>query len=192
MKRAPLVVVLSLGILLSRTALAEVTEGGAEVGFAQRWLYRVPIELGTVSASFAIRTPSLSFSFPFGIEWGKTLEGLSVFQGRAGFLLEGVVGRLRLGFGTGVGGIAIARVTTSESFNAVFLDVVGRVSVDLARFGAPRPLARSRSFPALPAEGEVPIDGEDATARSAFFVATEFRANTAQVWGPSISLGARY
>lgn len=181
MKRATLVTALSLVLLWSSTSQAAATEGGVEVGFAQRWLYRVPIELGTLSAGFAIRTPGLSYSFPLGIEWGRTLEGLSVLQGRLGFLLEGIVGRLRLGFGTGVGGLTISRVTSSGSFDAAFLDMVGRVSVDLAPFGDTRTI-----------DGGGTVDGEHATTRSALFVATEFRANTAQVFGPSLSVGVRY
>jgi len=181
LKRATLVAALSLGLLWPSASQAAVTEGGVEVGFAQRWLYRVPIELGTLTGAIAVRTPGLSFSFPVGLEWGRTLEGLSVFQGHLGFLLEGVVGRLRLGLGTGVGGLTISRVTSSGSFDAGFFDVVGRVSVDLVPFGEPRRI-----------DGEGPIDGETPTSSSAFFVATEFRANTAQVFGPSLSLGVRY
>ena len=174
-KRIAITAVMSFGLLWPGTSSADAPEAGAEVGFSQRALYRVPIELVSLTGLIGGQGTHLAYGLPFGVEWGKTLEGLTVFQARLGFLLEYVAGRVRVGGGTGIGGLSIWRATNSNTLGAVFADVTVRVSADVVRFGAPRDSGETRD-----------------TARSALFVASEMRVNTAQVWGPSVSFGIRY
>jgi hypothetical protein len=167
--------VLSLALLGPRTSSADAPEVGAELGFSQRALYRVPIELVSFGGFFGGQSPHVAYGLPFGVEWGKTFEGLTVFQGRLGLLVEGIVGRARFGGGLGVGGLSIARATNSNSLGAMFIDTTFRISADIVRFGASRSTSEDELF-----------------ARPALFVASELRVNTAQVWGPSLTFGVRY
>lgn len=180
MKRVALAAVLSLGLLWPSMSSADAPEAAFEVGFSQRALYRVPIEMVSFAGLIGGQGTHIAYGLPFGVEWGKTLEGLSVLQGRLGFLLEYIAGRVRVGGGTGIGVLTIWRATNANTLGALFADVTVRVSADVFRFGSQRP------------SGEDEDTARSDTARSALFVASEIRANTAQVWGPSISFGARF
>jgi len=111
-----------------------------------------------------------------GVEIGRTLEGLTVVQFGFKVLLEAIEGRTRFGFGVGIGGLVIPRVSQpTGDLAASFWDFTARLSVDLVRFG------RSHA------------DADEApTSRSALLVAFEFRGNTTGVWGPTLLVGVRY
>ncbi len=163
-------------LVAARSTQAATQEFTADVGFAQRALYRVPIELGSLRMTFGARGTHLAGGFRTGMDAGRTLEGLTIFQGHAGFVLEYVVGRARFGFGGGVGILSIARATRGDALTALFLEGTLRIAVDVLRFGPPRPVA----------------DDNADTTRPALFLAAELELNSAQVWGPSLAFGVRY
>ncbi|HEX7601752.1 MAG TPA: hypothetical protein VF316_09110 [Polyangiaceae bacterium] len=174
MRRVAFATALLPALLWPCLSWADVPEVGGELGFSQRSLYLVPIELGSFTVALGGRTSRVAYTVPLGVDWGGTLEGLRVIQGRLGFLVEAIVGRARFGGGLGVGFLAISRVTRVDSFNQPYAEAVLRTSADIVRFGEPRVLRDGR------------------TTRAAFYVASELRVNTALVWGPSLFLGVRY
>lgn len=175
MKRAAFAMTLSMGLLGAGTAAADTPEVAVEAGFSHRALYRVPIEMVSFAGMFGGQGEHVSYGLSFGFEWGKTLEGLTVMQGRLGLIVEWVEGRARLGGGFGLGGVTIARATNTNSLGVLFIEGVLRASADLVYFGARRDN----------------VDGK-ITARPALLLAAELRTNTARVWGPSLLLGVRY
>lgn len=175
MKRALVGAVAVAALLVSRSSSATL-EAEGDVGFGQRSLYGVPIELVALRATLEGRTPHVAGGARFGFEAGQTLQGLTVLQGSIGFLVEYVVGRARFGIGGGIGILSIPRATRGDPLSAAFVEGTLRISVDLVHFGPSRLLR---------------LDAPEET-RPALFLASELVLNSARVWGPSVLLGVRY
>ncbi len=174
--RCPVSALVLLGLLLvGRSALAAVTEVEGTAAFSQRFLYRVPVELGTLTIAPGVRYTALTVSFPITFDGGSTLEGLSVYGARMGVALEHVLGRVRIGYGVSTGGLFVGRATGGRFFAGVW-DFMVRATFDIARFGTPRVIAP---------------DG-DAVAKSAVFVSLAMHGDTVTMVGPSVGLGVRY
>ncbi len=176
-KRLVVASALSIALGWARSSSASTFEGELDVGFSQRVLYQVPIEMGACTLMVGAQVPHFAWSLPIGVELGQTFEGLMVAQWGGRMLLEAIEGRVRFGFGFGFGGVVIPRVTQTSpgTLSALFLEIAARVSVDVIRFG----------------RTHAEVD-EPATSPSALLLALEFRGNTAAVWGPSLFVGVRY
>ncbi len=154
---------------------ANVFEFAAEAGFAHRSLYSVAIEQAVLRIAPGVRGAYIAFSFPIGVELGRTDEGLRFSQANFGFLFEAIADRVRFGLMIGLGVLSIARVTSSDSFVMSYVDIAPRLSVDLVRFGSARYVAPHRIV-----------------TRPSFYLACELHGNTALVFGPSFDAGIRY
>lgn len=175
-RRLGVAAVVALAAWIVPRVASATLEAEADAGFGQRALYGVPMGLATLRGTVGGRSTHAAGGVRFGFDGGATFEGLTVLQGTVGFVVEYVVDRARFGFGGGVGILSIPRATRGEALTAAFVEGTLRISVDLVRFGAARPVG---------------LD-DTVTTRPALVLASELTLNSATVWGPSLLLGVRY
>ncbi len=139
----------------------------AEVGYVRHRFYNLPISAFDASIGLGISwAQRLSIYGMFDMQVGKLLH-LGEATYRTGVALELVFGRVRVPFGFLLGAMNITRVTSGPDILGFVVSMFVAPSVDIVR-----------------------INGNHAV-----FLATRLEwggGGGASLWGPSVTLGARY